>query len=75
MLALEEIQKLIEHGLPGATVLVLDPRRDGVHIKAIVRYSGFKGKSPVEQHRMVYATLKKELKEDVHALGLETREQ
>ena len=75
MLALEDVKKRIEFGLPGAQVTILDPRRDGMHIKAIVRYRGFKGKSPIEQHRMVYATLKEELKEDVHALGLETQEQ
>lgn len=52
---------------------IQDPYNDGVHIKAIVKFSGFAGKSIVEQHRMVYATLKDELKAEVHALGLETK--
>ena len=75
MLALQEIKEKIERGLPHAKVDVLDPRKDGKHIKAIVIYSGFKGKSLVEQHQMVYATLREELKEELHALGLETREE
>ncbi len=70
-----EIKQKIEHGLPGSHVEVLDPRRDGVHIKAIVAYSGFKGKNLLEQHRMVYDTLKEELKEELHSLALETKEQ
>ncbi|WP_061270687.1 BolA family protein, partial [Leptospira interrogans] len=52
---------------------ILDPYKDGVHIKAIVIYKGFEGKSILEQHRMVYETLKEELKQEVHALALETR--
>lgn len=74
MLSIEEIKQKIEKGLPGAKVEMLDPRRDGVHLKAIVTWTGFKGKSLVEQHKMVYATLKEELKEELHALSLETKE-
>lgn len=72
-MTLEEIQKKIQEGLPGAIVEILDPYGDGVHIQAIVTYQGFKGKSIVQQHRMVYDTLKSELKGEIHALGLETR--
>ncbi|EPG67195.1 BolA/IbaG family iron-sulfur metabolism protein [Leptospira wolffii] len=72
-MTIQEIREKIQAGLPGAEVEILDPYRDGVHIKAIVKYSGFAGKSVVEQHRMVYSTLKDELKEEVHALGLETK--
>lgn len=72
-MTIQEIQEKIQAGLPGAEVEILDPYRDGVHIKAIVKYAGFAGKSVLEQHRMVYSTLKDELKEEVHALGLETK--
>ncbi len=71
-MTVQEIQKKIESGLPGAKVLILDPYNDGVHIKAIVTYKGFEGKSVIQQHRMVYDTLREELKGEVHALGLET---
>lgn len=72
-MTLPEIKSRIEVGLPGAQVEIQDPYRDGVHIKAVVVYAGFAGKSLLEQHRMVYATLKEELKEEIHALALETR--
>lgn len=72
-MTLEEIKNKIQSGLPGSEVEILDPFRDGVHIKAIVTYSGFEGKPMIQQHRMVYDTLREELKEEVHALGLETR--
>ena len=60
-MTIAEVQKKIEDGLPGSKVVIEDPYHDGVHIKAIVRYSGFEGKSLVEQHRMVYAIFQKEL--------------
>ncbi|MCG9873845.1 MAG: BolA/IbaG family iron-sulfur metabolism protein [Leptospiraceae bacterium] len=71
-MTLDQIKEKIEMGLPGSQVEILDPYRDGVHIKAIVKYTGFQKKSILEQHRMVYDTLKEELKEEIHALGLET---
>ncbi len=75
MLTIQQIKEKIEAGLPGSKVEIQDPRRDGVHLKAIVIYKGFKDKSLVEQHQMVYATLKEELKEELHALGIETHEE
>ncbi|MCC5814239.1 MAG: BolA/IbaG family iron-sulfur metabolism protein [Leptospira sp.] len=72
-MTIQEIKEKIESGLPGASVEIQDPYNDGVHIKAIVVYSGFEGKSMIQQHRLVYDTLREELKEEVHALGLETR--
>ena len=75
MLTLDQIKAKIESGLPGAEVEMLDPRRDGIHLKAIVIYKGFKDQSLIDQHRLVYDCLKEELKEELHALALETREQ
>ena len=66
------IQK-VKEALPGASVEVLDPLNDGVHLKASVVYAGFAGKSLVEQHRMVMNSLKQELQGELHALALETR--
>jgi stress-induced morphogen len=73
MLTVDQIKAKIENGLPGSQVEMQDPRNDGVHLKAIVVFEGFKGKRLLEQHRMVYETLKKELKEELHALALETK--
>jgi stress-induced morphogen len=72
-MTITEIKQKIENSIPGSSVEILDPYNDGVHIKAIVTYSGFEGKSMVEQHRMVYSLFQEELKNEIHALGLETR--
>ena len=72
MLTLQQIKQKIEEGLPGSQAEILDPRKDGVHLKAVVTYDGFQNKSLIEQHQMVYDTLKEELKEELHALAIET---
>jgi acid stress-induced BolA-like protein IbaG/YrbA len=66
-----EIQKLIEAGLPGATVTVTGD--DGQHFEAVVIHAGFAGKMPIAQHRMVYAALGERMGREIHALALTTR--
>ena len=74
MLTLEQIKQKIEDNLPGSKAEILDPRHDGKHLKAIVTYPGFDGKSLIEQHRMVMDSLKNDIKKDfIHALSLETK--
>ena len=73
-LSKEEIKELIERELEGAEVEILDPRDDGVHLQAIIKYKGFKDKSLIEQHRMVYKALGESFnKELVHALSITTK--
>ena len=66
----QDIQKLIEQGLPGATVRVEGP--DGVHFEATVVSEAFRGKLPLARHRMVYATLGTRMGGEIHALALKT---
>ena len=73
-LSVNEIKNLIERGLEGAEVEILDPREDGVHLQAVIKYKGFKDKSLIEQHRMVYKALGESFnKELVHALSIITK--
>jgi acid stress-induced BolA-like protein IbaG/YrbA len=65
----EEIQALIERGLPGAEVQVSG---DGRHFDAVVISPAFAGKSLLEQHRMVYAALGDKMGGDIHALTMRT---
>ena len=67
----EEIQKLIEAGLPNAQVVVRGD--DGQHFEAEVTCPDFAGKLPLAQHRMVYATLGERMGREIHALQLKTR--
>lgn len=65
-----DIQKLIEAGLPDATVEVLGD--DGQHFEARVISPAFAGKSLLAQHQMVYATLGNSFESALHALSLKT---
>jgi acid stress-induced BolA-like protein IbaG/YrbA len=66
-----DIERLIEEQLPGARAMVRGD--DGVHFEATVISEAFAGKSLVQQHRLVYATLGGRLeREDIHALSLKT---
>jgi acid stress-induced BolA-like protein IbaG/YrbA len=65
----EEIQTMIERGLPGAEVQVTG---DGRHFDAVVIADVFAGKSLLEQHRMVYAVLGGKMGGDIHALTMRT---
>lgn len=67
----EEIQALIEAGLPNAQVRVFGD--DGHHFEAEVVSPDFAGKPPLAQHRMVYATLGEKMGREIHALRLKTR--
>jgi acid stress-induced BolA-like protein IbaG/YrbA len=67
----QEIQALIEAGLPTAQVTVLGD--DGQHFEATVVCAEFAGKMPLAQHRMVYATLGNKMGREIHALKLTTR--
>ena len=67
----DDIRILIEAGLPGARVTVTGD--DGQHFEAEVVCADFAGKTPLAQHRMVYATLGERMGRDIHALRLTTR--
>lgn len=66
----DTIRRLIEAGLPGATVDVEGP--DGVHFEARVVSPDFAGKLPLARHRLVYATLGTRMGGEIHALALKT---
>lgn len=68
----EDIVQLIQEGLPGAKVTIEDLRGDGDHYAAHVIFDGFRGKSRVQQHQMVYKSLKGRMGGELHALALQT---
>ena len=67
-----EIERLIKEGLPDASVEIRDLAGDGNHYAATVVAESFRGKSRVQQHQMVYATLKGQMGGVLHALALQT---
>jgi acid stress-induced BolA-like protein IbaG/YrbA len=64
------IAQMIRTGLPDAEVDVSG--EDGVHFEAVVRCASFEGKSTLQRHRLVYATLGELMGNEIHALGLRT---
>ena len=69
-----EIEKLIKEALPDASINIKDLAGDGNHYSATVISSQFKGKSKIEQHKMVYNSLKGKMGNELHALALVTKE-
>ena len=65
----EEIKALIEQNIPGVTVTVTG---DGTHFEAIIVGDVFTGKTPVQQHQVVYQALGEKMGTDIHALSLQT---
>lgn len=68
----EEIKETVLEVLPGAEVQVLNPRGDDVHLEAIVVAEQFRGKTLINQHKMVMNPLKEHFHTSLHALGLKT---
>ena len=71
---LKEIELLIKEALPDASVEIQDLAGDGNHYSAIIISSQFSGKSKIEQHKMVYNSLKGKMGNELHALAIKTKE-
>ena len=71
---LKEIEKLIKESLPDAIVEIQDLAGDGNHYSATVISSQFTGKNKIEQHKMVYNSLKGKMGNELHSLAIKTKE-
>ena len=67
-----DIETLIKAGIPDAAVEIKDLAGDGDHYAATVTSAAFKGKSRVQQHQIVYQSLKGQMGGVLHALALQT---
>ena len=70
---LMEIENLIKEGLPDAKVEIQDLAGNGNHYSATITSSEFSGKSKIEQHKMVYNSLKGRMGNELHALAIKTK--
>ncbi|HSH62999.1 BolA family protein [Methyloceanibacter sp.] len=71
-MAAEDIERLIKARFPDARVEIQDLAGDGDHYAATVVSEAFRGKSRVEQHKMVYEALEGQMGGALHALALRT---
>ncbi len=67
-----EIETMIKAALPDAKVEIRDLAGDGDHYAATVISESFRGKSRVQQHKLVYDSLKGQMGGVLHALALQT---
>ena len=71
---LKDIEEHIKEGLPDAIVKIEDLAGDGNHYSATVTSKKFSGKSKIEQHKIVYNSLKGKMGNELHALAIKTKE-
>ncbi len=71
---LKEIEKYIKEAMPDAVIDIQDLAGDGNHYSATVISSEFNGKSKIEQHKIVYNSLKGKMGNELHALAIKTKE-
>ena len=71
-LPLEEIKKLIKESIPDATIEIKDLMGDNNHYSAIIKSVKFNNISKIEQHKLVYKSLKGKMGNELHALSITT---
>ena len=72
----EKIKELIKKKFPQADIEIIDTAGDSNHYSATISAEEFKGKSRVEQHKMVYRALEGAMDGSngiLHALALQTK--
>jgi stress-induced morphogen len=69
-----EIETLIKEAISDAVIEIQDLAGDGNHYSAMVTSKEFLGKSKIEQHKMVYNSLKGKMGNELHALAIKTKE-
>ena len=73
-LALEEIKKLITSSIPDASIEIKDLMGDSNHYSAQIKSKMFQGLSKIDQHKLVYKSLKGKMGNELHALSITTEE-
>jgi len=69
MVTPESIRDSLVAGLPCEHVEV---RGDGAHFEAVIVSTAFAGLSRVRQHQLVYRALGERMREEIHALSMQT---
>ena len=71
-LPVEEIKKLIKESLPDASIEIKDLMGDNNHYSATIKSSRFNNLNKIEQHKLVYKSLKGKMGNELHALSITT---
>ena len=65
----EQLKSYIENGMQCDHV---DVKGDGHHFEAVIVSALFRGKNKVQQHQVVYKALGDRMREEIHALSMQT---
>ena len=71
-LAINEIKKLIKETIPDASIEIKDLAGDNNHYSATIKSKIFKNLNKIEQHKLVYKSLKGKMGNELHALSINT---
>ncbi len=72
-ISITELRQLLTDAFPDASIDVVDLAGDNDHYQASIVSEQFIGKSRIQQHQMVYQSLKGKMGDELHALALKTR--
>jgi stress-induced morphogen len=71
-LPVDEIKKLITTSIPDASIEIKDLMGDNNHYQATIKSKIFNGLSKIDQHKLVYKSLKGKMGNELHALSITT---
>ena len=71
-LPIDEIKKLIKESIPDASIEIKDLMGDNNHYSATIRSELFKNLNKIDQHKLVYKSLKGKMGNELHALSITT---
>ena len=73
-LPIDEIKKLIKESIPDASIEIKDLMGDNNHYSATIKSELFKNLNKIEQHKLVYKSLKGKMGNELHALTITTED-
>ena len=69
MVLSDDVRQYIQEGLDCEH---LEVTGDGQHFEAVIVSEAFRGKNRVQQHQLVYKALGNRMREEIHALSMQT---
>ena len=69
MVTPEDVERYIQQGMTCDHIQVAG---DGAHFEAVIVSGEFRGKRKVQQHQVVYQALGDRMREEIHALSMQT---
>ena len=73
-ISIDQIKKLILESIPDAIIEIKDLMGDNNHYSATIKSKSFNNLNKIEQHKLVYKSLKGRMGNELHALSIKTEE-